>query len=407
MGGWTIWPLFRKLPINSFDWFLFIEPYTKVDVKRLIGFLENHNKDELLFFGYGLTDTDPVIIHHFYGYDKPEKLKYPDFGAGVVFSQALLLKLLQVTSTEQSATAFAIDAKFELAKIVEEFASTPLTTDIGFCISPAPECFIWFEEPEYPKNTTHCGKGITNDNTFIGIKTCSKFHKSRVLISKRTWAKEGKYVEFFSDIPDFYIPTIDLGIPNTEKGHCAKTFGILKHALEHDELNEVSWFIIGDDDSIISISRLYKLLNCLPKVSKLIIGERYGYGFTFDGLGGYNYPTGGAGMIFSRSAARALISFCDCPADDSPDDMIIGMCARRLSIDIIHSAAFHQARPIDYSPDYLKRQKPISFHKHEEIDPYEVYANLLYERDEFLENQKQAKWISQHSIPKSQTHNEL
>ena len=112
-------------------------------------------------------------------------------------------------------------------------------------------------------------------------------------------------------------------------------------------------------------------------------------------------------MIFSRSAARAIVSFCDCPSDDSPDDMIIGMCARRLSISVIHSAAFHQARPIDYSDDYLKRQKPISFHKHEGIDPYEVYANLLHERDDFLESQKHAKWTSQHpSNPKSQ-HTEL
>lgn len=55
IGGWAIWPLLRKLPHH--DWYLFIEPYTKVDISRLIGFLENQNKDELLFFGYGLTDT--------------------------------------------------------------------------------------------------------------------------------------------------------------------------------------------------------------------------------------------------------------------------------------------------------------------------------------------------------------
>ena len=127
-------------------------------------------------------------------------------------------RLLQVASDENSATSFSIDAKFELAKFVDEFGGTSLTTGVGFCLFPAPECFTWFEEPEYPRNITFCGRGITNENVFVGIKTCSKFHKTRVVVAKRTWAKEAKYVEFFSDVPDFYIPVVDLGIPNTEKG---------------------------------------------------------------------------------------------------------------------------------------------------------------------------------------------
>ena len=56
IGSWAIWPIFRKLPFSTHDWFLFIDPYTKIDVSRLIGFLENQNKEELLFFGHGLID---------------------------------------------------------------------------------------------------------------------------------------------------------------------------------------------------------------------------------------------------------------------------------------------------------------------------------------------------------------
>ncbi|KAE9551159.1 hypothetical protein FO519_005629 [Halicephalobus sp. NKZ332] len=112
-------------------------------------------------------------------------------------------------------------------------------------------------------------------------------------------AKEGFGSAFATflviDYEDHYIPTVDLGIPNTERGHCKKTFGILKHALEHEEFNDVSWFVIADDDTLLSIPRLYRVLNCFPKTKKLILGERYGYGFSVDGLGGYDYPTGGAG----------------------------------------------------------------------------------------------------------------
>lgn len=55
------------------------------------------------------------------------------------------------------------------------------------------------------------------------------------------------------------------------------------------------------------------------------------------------------------------------------------MCARRLDIPIIHSAAFHQARPEDYSELYLKRIRSISFHKFVDIDPYKIYMERLHE----------------------------
>lgn len=47
-----------------------------------------------------------------------------------------------------------------------------------------------------------------------------------------------------------------------------------------------------------SISRLATLLSCYDAEDRLIIGERYGYGFDSDGREGYDYPTGGAGLAF-------------------------------------------------------------------------------------------------------------
>lgn len=55
----------------------------------------------------------------------------------------------------------------------------------------------------------------------------------------------------------------------------------------------------------------------------------------------------------------------------------LGMCARRLGIPIVHSAAFHQAQPYDYDETYLNRIRPISFHKFHDLDPYKVYADYL------------------------------
>lgn len=39
-----------------------------------------------------------------------------------------------------------------------------------------------------------------------------------VPVVKKTWAKDAVLLEFYSDIADPGIPTIDLGIPNTESG---------------------------------------------------------------------------------------------------------------------------------------------------------------------------------------------
>lgn len=58
-----------------------------------------------------------------------------------------------------------------------------------------------------------------------------------------------------------------------------------------------------------------------------------------------------------------------------------GMCARRFFIPIIHSTAFHQARSVDYPLLYLEKIPPISFHKFEDIDPYEEYATWLHDTD--------------------------
>uniref|UniRef100_A0AC35UGF6 N-acetylgalactosaminide beta-1,3-galactosyltransferase n=1 Tax=Rhabditophanes sp. KR3021 TaxID=114890 RepID=A0AC35UGF6_9BILA len=157
--------------------------------------------------------------------------------------------------------------------------------------------------------------------------------------------------------------------------HCAKTLAILKYFITND--HDARWLIVADDDSMMSLDRLYKMLNCMNWNENIILGERYGYGFRIESNLGYDYPTGGAGMTFSRSAAKLLVQECKCPANDSPDDMIIGMCARSVKIKIIHSDAFHQARPRDYSDEYLKRIKPISFHKFEDQDSVGVYFKYL------------------------------
>lgn len=39
-----------------------------------------------------------------------------------------------------------------------------------------------------------------------------------VPLVKQTWEKDAASLEYYSDIADPYIPTIQLGVPNTERG---------------------------------------------------------------------------------------------------------------------------------------------------------------------------------------------
>ena len=50
-----------------------------------------------------------------------------------------------------------------------------------------------------------------------------------VPVVKGTWAKEAKHVSYFSDVEDPLIPSVTLGIANTERG---KLVGFELHAVD-------------------------------------------------------------------------------------------------------------------------------------------------------------------------------
>ncbi|KHN82330.1 Beta-1,3-glucosyltransferase [Toxocara canis] len=380
-GAWTVSSLFRSLYDRlsglSDYWLFLCEQSTEINLVELVRFLGAYNPAKAHFIGRGLADERPTIIHHFFGHDRPpdQPFLYPDFAGGVAISAALI-KQAQSISVARRPTDFAIDPKHELSRMLFDLAGVSLTDAQRFCLlHNETNCITKFVEPTYE----NCGEIVSNEEVFFAVKTFSGYHKSRIVVVKRTWAKTAKYVEYFSNIRDPYVPTIDLGINNTERGHCGKTLAILKHFLAYDEVDSLKWLAVVDDDTLLSVPRLYRLLSCYSPLKNFIIGERYGYGFDADGQYGYDYPTGGAGMIFSRPAVHQIVNSCRCPGIDSPDDMIIGMCARRLSIPIIHSASFHQATPIDYSSLYLQRILPVSFHKFDDVDPYQVYMQRLHD----------------------------
>ncbi|KAM4627289.1 beta 3-glucosyltransferase a [Polymixia lowei] len=379
-GDWSILPLLPYLS-NSFgknsSWIVFLEEETNVKMTKLVEVLTKFDRRKEWFLGKPLHDEESTIIHHYAFAENPSVFKYPDFTAAWVLSMPLVVRLANKVRDEPLKSDFTIDLKHEVALYIWESGKGPHLTAV-------PElCTVPEDSPEAQDCATtlcspppSCGEPVNKEDIFVAVKTCMKFHSERVPVVKKTWEKDASFLEYYSDHADPSIPTINLGVPNTERGHCGKTFAILKRFISN-AVPKTNWLLIVDDDTLISLSRLQVLLSCYDPLEPLCLGERYGYGLS---QGGYSYITGGGGMVFSREAVvRLLKSGCKCYSDDAPDDMVLGMCLNALGLPVTHSPLFHQARPDDYARDFLAHQVPISFHKHWNIDPIAVFNKWLKE----------------------------
>ncbi|XP_030294179.1 beta-1,3-glucosyltransferase [Sparus aurata] len=380
-GDWSVLPALPHLSATygqSASWFFFIEEETRVLLSALLQVLNRYPVQEEWFLGKRLHDNDASIIHHYAFSEDPASFGYPDPAAGWAVSTLLLRRLAERIQHEHLKSDFTIDLKHELALYIWEEGNGPQLTAVPqFCTEMRDNCATTFTT--YLPN---CGDPVPKKDVFVAVKTCQKFHTERVPVVKATWEKDAGFLEFYSDVLDASIPTISLGVPNTERGHCGKTFAILRRFLSK-AVPKADWLVIVDDDTLISLPRLRRLLRCYDPKEAVSLGERYGYGLVQNG---YSYATGGGGMVLSRVAVSRLVtSGCSCYSDDAPDDMVLGRCFTALGVPITHSPLFHQARPDDYSESLISMQQAISFHKHWNINPVAVYKQWLQDtnpRDE-------------------------
>ncbi|XP_072248262.1 beta 3-glucosyltransferase a [Leuresthes tenuis] len=377
-GDWSILPLLpyfsHSFGKNS-SWIVFLEEETIVRMATLVQVLAKFDRNKEWFLGKSLCDEESTIIHHYAFAENPSVFKYPDFAAAWALSIPLVVRLAKKVKDEPHKSDFTIDLKHEVALYIWDSGKGPhLTAVPELCTEPENSRHAQHCATTLSKEPPLCGEPVHKEDIFVAVKTCGKFHNERVPVIKKTWEKDALFLEYYSDHADSSIPTINLGVPNTERGHCGKTFAILQRFLSSAVPN-TKWLLVVDDDTLISLPRLQILLSCYDPSEPVCLGERYGYGLS---QGGYSYITGGGGMVFSREAvARLLNSGCKCYSNDAPDDMVLGMCLNALGLPVTHSPLFHQARPEDYAKDLLAHQVPISFHKHWNIDPVAVFNKWL------------------------------
>lgn len=97
-----------------------------------------------------------------------------------------------------------------------------------------------------------------------------------------------------------------------------------------------------------SMGRLTRLLTCYNPANPVALGERYGFRVRQrNANAGYDFLTGGAGVVFSRPLVEEIVDseWCDCPASTAPDDMyLFGFCLKMIGTPVTHSPLFHQVR---------------------------------------------------------------
>ncbi|KAH8263371.1 hypothetical protein KR044_007812 [Drosophila immigrans] len=391
----------RLLNANT-EWIIWCQHSTNVSsLRALLGQLNRQDAQELAYYGHALYDAQATIVHHFAHYKNPTWFPYPMLSAGVVFTGALLRSLAElVAANPQNATRhseFAIDAAHELARFIFDNLAPSLPNDLlaigaisirlalAMTINSLTMVNRKLKLTRFsPTKQKHKQKQVhtTGAHIYFAIKTCAKFHKERIPIIERTWAQDARQRKYYSDVADASIPTISTGLPNVPTGHCAKTLAILQLSLKDiRQFADIRWLMLVDDDTLLRcvcacvVPRLSALLSCYNHTEHIYLGERYGY--RLYAPDGFNYHTGGAGIVLSVPLVRLIVEHCSCPAASAPDDMILGYCLQALGVPALHASGLHQARPQDYAPDLLQLNAPISFHKYWQTSPEHTYKRWL------------------------------
>ena len=273
--------------------------------------------------------------------------------------------------------------------------SVTLTHDKGFCVTYSKLCATWKQETNCKATTEEVRKMA--EKTLFAVKTCEKYHSERLPIVFETWGQAAVNIEYFSEVSDPVYGTKVLPEvkQNTERGHCMKTEAILRYFKNNKKVHGWEWLVIADDDTLMSAHKMLEFLKCYNPMDALAIGQRYGFRVA-EGKYGYDYITGGGGMVFSSKMVDTMLkedgAYCYCPKPDTPDDMhLAGACIANLGLAVVHTDRFHQARPEDYPPSLLKHRDPISFHKFWNNKPLEIYQKYFADADKNLKDYKFSK----------------
>lgn len=364
-GAWTILPTLPALAERldpGVEWVFFVPADLAADPQEIAEWLMRHDGRSEVFVGRALRDAGPARIHHY----RQDQLAYPDFRCGFALSRSLVLRMAKGWRERTPTAGFHIDAAYELADAVRAVGVELIDEPRLAGLSEAPGAASASVTP------------VDLDNVVFAVKTHGGNHDSLIPVLQRTWGRDVANLVFYSDVFDPAIPTIPVGVANLGPRAGLKFHVIASHLRGHHGGRE--WFMIADDDTLLSVPRLLKVLGSYSarREEPLFIGQRYGYGHRLP-KGGYDYITMGGGLAINRAGLLALLAANGPPGIDDPDDMWVGQCLARMGVEVIHREGFHQEPPSGYPPEVLAGREAVSFHRHSPDAPEKVYAEYLAE----------------------------
>ncbi|CAI8027184.1 Beta-1,3-glucosyltransferase [Geodia barretti] len=265
---WTVVPLLPHLAEHypEASWFFFANEETVVDFELLRTALKRFDDTKVWFLGHGLQDQKRTIIHHYMYHTGTESISYPNFASGWLLSGPALKRAAE--NVALFAPDFNIDPPFELAlflkymrtlDVQETIAIPPIGDSGGYLLTHVPQLCM---EPAltqgcataYSHHIPSCGD-VEVSKLFIGVKTCEKYHSTRLPVVQGTWARDAEgSVAYYSEVEDKQFLTTDIGVPNTESGHCGKMMAIIERFQAIPELRGREWLVIADDDTLLRYS---------------------------------------------------------------------------------------------------------------------------------------------------------
>lgn len=394
-------------------WFVFLEATTAVDAVALGALLNEYDARESIYLGRALRDEESSILHSYA--DGPP---YPLAHAGFALSGGLLQRLGADLSSRPLGHGLhhpqQIEPVFELAQWVKDLGIGLTDRRESFCIQQRPDCSTWVLQRDWHRATS----GLHAKDVVIAVKTVEKFHSSRLQHIQHFWAAQSpSEVLYLSnanydgvvgatvvDLSPEFGSAVDPKIESTKQGsgHCAKMEALLKYLSRHRPGRR--WYVVTDDDTLLNVPRLLKVLNSHNDSQAVYLGERYGWAHR-EKYPGTNYITTGGGMALSGPALKLLqaCSACTCRSPNAPDDMTLGSWFAGLDVEPTHEEGFHQAEPHNYHPDVLASADPaVSFHRFAMRLPGSATEK---EKAEVC-RQNWRSWVEKHFSPRRE-HSEL
>eukprot|EP00930_Biecheleria_cincta_P057647 TRINITY_DN43547_c0_g1_i1.p1 TRINITY_DN43547_c0_g1~~TRINITY_DN43547_c0_g1_i1.p1 ORF type:complete len:528 (-),score=94.15 TRINITY_DN43547_c0_g1_i1:49-1581(-) len=352
-------------------WVVFLEPATGVDAKALEALLSGYDAKESVYLGHALKDEQMCIIHHY-----QQEPAYPLGHAGFALSGGALKRLVQDLEAKPITGGQQIEPVWELADRLHKIGVNITDRKDAFCRSYKDGCSSWVRDLDPFRSSW----SLRPKDVLISVKTVGKFHQERIPLLQEFWASQSpvevvhlsneaydalpgvKVVDLSKEFGDMVDPAKES--TKSGSGHCSKMLAILRYLQRHQPGRR--WYAITDDDTLLNVPRLLRVLDSHDDRKAVYLGERYGWNHR-EGQSGTNYVTTGGGMVLSGPALEKVVAcdWCSCASPSSPDDMTLGSWFRGLEVEAVHEEGFHQSEPNNYHQEVLRASDPvISFHRY-------------------------------------------